>query len=171
MVLKLLSISAVFLQVQSSLILQPTVTQQQKTRGARLHAAIQLISTLLFVSGFIAIEVKKGSSARLISPHGILGLTTYISVVLQALVGVVQFFFPVAILGSVDAGKRVYKYHRWTGYILLLLEMATVVAATQTTYNLIAIHISLGPVVVAAILTLAGVGARIKKQKLGIGLV
>lgn len=97
-----------------------------------------------------------------------MGLTTVIVIVLQALFGVFQFFVPVTVFGSVDAGKRIYKYHRWGGYVLLLLEMATVVAATQTTYNITAIHISLWGVIVSVFLILSGVGARIKKHKLGL---
>lgn len=91
-----------------------------------------------------------------------------IFILLQALVGVVQYFLPVTLLGSVDAGKRVYKYHRWTGYVLLLLESATVLAATQTEFNLAALKIPVWAVVVALILILVGVGARIKKHKLGL---
>jgi hypothetical protein len=72
------------------------------------------------------------------------------------------------LLGSVDAGKRIYKYHRWSGYLLLLLEMATVMAAIETTYNVMAIHIPLWGVSVAIVLVLSGVGAGIKKHKLGL---
>jgi hypothetical protein len=52
---------------------------------------------------------------------------------------------------------------------LLLLEVSTVVAATQTPYNLNAIHIPTWGVIIAIILVLLGVGARIKKGKLGLG--
>jgi hypothetical protein len=123
---------------------------------------------ILFISAFTIIEINKGSHPHFVSPHGILGLITIITIVLQALVGVIQYFVPAAILGSIDAGKRIYKYHRWGGYVLLLLEMATVVAATQTTFNLAAIHIPLYGVILTAILILSGVGARIKKHKLGL---
>lgn len=122
----------------------------------------------LFISAFVIIEVNKGSHPHFVSPHGVLGLITYIFIVLQAVVGVVQYFFPVTIFGSVNAGKRIYKYHRWSGYVLLLLEMATVVAATQTTFNVNVIHIPLWGVLIAIVLILAGVGARIKKHKLGL---
>lgn len=122
----------------------------------------------LFVSAFVIIEVNKGSHPHFVSPHGILGLATYITIVLQAVVGVIQYFLPVTILGSADAGKRIYKYHRRSGYVLLLLEMATVVAATQTTYNVTAIHIPVWGVLVSVVFILAGVGARIKKHKLGL---
>lgn len=166
--MQLLGISALLLQVQAALILQPTATPQQKRVGTRIHYSLQLLSVVLFVSAFVIIEVNKGSHPHFVSPHGILGLTTYIAIVLQAVVGVVQYLLPVTLLGSVDAGKRIYKCHRWSGYVLLLLEMATVVAATQTTFNVNAIHIPLWGVLVSAVLILTGVGARIKKHKLGL---
>lgn len=136
--------------------------------GTRIHTTIQLVSILCFVCAFIIIEVIKGDHPHFVSPHGILGLLTVIFVVLQALVGVVQYFLPVPVLGSVDAGKRVYKYHRWTGYVLLLLESATVLAATQTGFNLAALRIPVWAVVVTLILMWVGVGSRIRKQKLGL---
>lgn len=121
-----------------------------------------------FLAAFIVIEVNKGDHRRLVSPHGIMGLITYIAILGQALVGVTQYFFPRQILGSIDAGKRIYKYHRWFGYGLMILELATVAAATQTTYNLTALHIQLWAVLVAAVLVITGVGARIRKHKLGL---
>jgi hypothetical protein len=166
--LKLLNSSALLLQVQAALILQPTATPQQKLTGTRIHYAIQLLSVVLFVSAFVIIEINKGSHPHFVSAHGILGLITYISIVLQALVGLAQFLFPTIIFGSVEAGKRIYKYHRWSGYVLLLLEMTTVVAATQTTYNKAALHIPLWGVLVSAVLILSGVSARIGKHKLGL---
>ncbi|KAF7714587.1 Uncharacterized protein PECH_008345 [Penicillium ucsense] len=165
----LLASSALLLQVQAALILQPTATSSQKQQGTRIHYILQLLSILCFVAAFIVIELNKGSHPHFTSPHGILGLITIIIVVLQALVGVIQYFFPVTVLGSVDAGKRIYKYHRWTGYVLLLLEVATVLAATQTGFNVNAIHIPTWGVVVAVALVLVGVGARIKVRKLGLG--
>jgi hypothetical protein len=54
------------------------------------------------------------------SPHAILGLVTYIFLFLQATVGVVQFYFP-NLVGGVDNGKALYKYHRAAGYTFVLL--------------------------------------------------
>ncbi|GIC87169.1 cytochrome b561 domain-containing protein [Aspergillus udagawae] len=163
----LLNSSAILLQVQAALILQPTATPQQKLLGTRIHYSLQAISLAAFVTAFIIIEINKGDHPRLTSPHSIFGLITYICIILQALLGLVQYFFPVTILGSADAGKRLYKYHRHFGYSLLVLELATVAAATQTTYNVNVLHIPLWGVLVAAVLIVAGVGARIKKHKLG----
>ncbi|KAJ5104124.1 Cytochrome b561 eukaryote [Penicillium argentinense] len=165
----LLATSALLLQVQAALVLQPTSTPQQKLLGTRIHYSIQLVSILCFLGAFTVIEVNKGDHPHFISPHSILGLLTVIFVALQALVGVAQFFLPTTIFGSIDAGKRIYKYHRWSGYVLLLLEAATVVAATQTGYNVAMIHIPAWGVVVALLLTVLGVAARIKKHKLGLG--
>lgn len=164
---QLLNSSAILLQVQGTLILQPTTTSRQKLIGTRIHFTIQAISLLAFLTAFLVIEVNKGDHPRFISPHGVLGLITYILIFLQASVGVVQYFFPTRVLGSVDKGKKIYKYHRAFGYGLLILELGTVTAATQTTFNLAALHISVWGVVVTAVLVVAGVGARVKKSKLG----
>ncbi|KAJ5174415.1 uncharacterized protein N7482_000292 [Penicillium canariense] len=166
---QLLASSALLLQVQAALILQPTATPDQKRLGTRIHYSIQLLSILCFLGAFVVIELNKGSHPHFVSPHGILGLITVIAVVLQASVGVVQFFLPIPVLGSANAGKRIYKYHRGAGYVLLLLEVSTVLAATQTPYNFNVIHIPTWPVVVAMILTVLGVGARINTHKLGLG--
>ena len=60
-----------------------------------------------------------------------------------------------------------YKYHRMSGYVLLVLTFATVAAATQTDYNKNVLNIQLWAVLVAEVITLVGVLPRIKKQKLG----
>ncbi|KAJ5683762.1 uncharacterized protein N7477_000107 [Penicillium maclennaniae] len=164
----LLASSGLLLQIQAALVLQPTATPQQKLLGTRIHYSLQLVSITCFLAAFIVIEVNKGDHPHFASPHGILGLLTVIFIALQALVGVVQFFLPATILGSVETGKQIYKYHRWAGYVLLLLESATVVAATRTDYNLAAIGIPTWLVVIALLVTLSGIGARVKPYKLGL---
>lgn len=122
---------------------------------------------LAFLTAFIVIEVNKGDHPHLVSTHSILGLITYVAILLQALLGVTQYFVPNLVLGSIDAGNKLYKYHRMIGYALLVLELITISAATRTTYNLTTLHIQLWAVLVAAFLVVAGVGARIRKHKLG----
>lgn len=151
--------------MQAALILQPTSTPQQKHLGTQIHSVIQLASILCFVGAFTIIEINKGGHHHFISVHGILGLLTVIFVVLQALVGVAQFFLPATIFGSVDAGKRIYKYHRWAGYVLLLLETAVLLAVTHIGI----LAIPTWSVVLTLILVLLGLGTRIKKRKLGLG--
>lgn len=149
-------------------MLQPTSTPRQKTVGAYIHSALLTLSLGAFISAFTVIEINKGDHQRLTSPHGILGLTTYILVILQVLVGVAQFWLPQWVFGSVENGKKIYKYHRASGYVLLVLELATVAAATQTTFNQEVLHIGLWVSLVTAVLIILGVGARLKKHKLGL---
>lgn len=155
------------IQVQAILTLQPTHTPKQKTLGTRVHFGLHALSNLAFIAALVVIEISKNGYPRFTSPHAVLGLITYICIVLQVLVGVVQYFFPAQILGSVERGKMIYKYHRMSGYALLVLELATISAATQTFYNVAVLHIKLWAVLVASILVVLGVAARIKKRKLG----
>jgi predicted Abi (CAAX) family protease len=68
----------------------------------------------------------------------------------------------------VDNAKSVYKYHRMSGYVIATLGLATVCAATWTTYSLGLAHIQHWAVIVASVLVLAGLVSRVKLQKLGI---
>ncbi|KAK4548896.1 hypothetical protein LTR36_008669 [Oleoguttula mirabilis] len=164
----LLNSAAVLFFVQGLLILQPTHTAKQKKQGTYSHAALNSTAALLAIAGLIIIEYNKIShkGAHFQSAHAILGLITYILVALQAVVGVTQYFLP-GLYGGVDNAKALYKYHRAGGYLTLLVMLATVAAATQTDYNEKVLGIQLWAVVVAAVILVLGVGARIKPNKLG----
>ena len=54
-----------------------------------------------------------------------------------------------------------------SGYMILVLSLATICAATQTGFNKNALHIQLWAVITASVITLVGVVPRIKLQKLG----
>jgi len=164
----LLNSAAIFLAVQAILILQPTHTASQKKTGTYTHATLVGIAALAFLSAFIIIEVNKARNhpVHFESVHSILGLVTYILVLIQAAVGVTQYFFP-ALYGSEAKAKSVYKYHRISGYMVLALMTATVSAATWTDYNLNVLKIHHWSVITASVILLGGLYARIKKQKLG----
>ena len=121
------------------------------------------------IAGLIIIEMNKAShpETRFTSAHGVMGLITYILIFTQALVGFAQFFIPQQIFGSVDRAKAIYKYHRISGYLILLMALATICAATQTTFNANVLHIKLWAVIVTSVFVIAGVVPRIKKSKLG----
>jgi hypothetical protein len=95
-----------------------------------------------------------------------MGLITYILLLIQASVGVTQYFFP-QVYGSVDRAKSVYKYHRISGYVIIALLCATVCAATWTDYNLAELQIHHWSVIVASVILLASLYARVRKEKLG----
>lgn len=86
---------------------------------------------------------------------------------IQATVGLTQYYTP-KLYGSVDNAKSVYKYHRMSGYVLLVLSFVTVAAATQTEFNKMTLHIRLWAVVVASVIVLVGVLPRIRKGKFGL---
>lgn len=100
------------------------------------------------------------------SPHAILGLITYVLTAVQAVVGITQYFVP-QLYGGVDNAKKLYKYHRVGGYVILLAMLATVAAATQTDFNKNVLQIQLWAVIVAAIILLIGVVPRIRLNKFG----
>jgi len=124
-------------------------------------------SVLSLLAGLIVIEYNKGAHHHFQSPHAILGLITYIVFLIQAMIGVTQYYFP-AVYGGVDSAKAVWKYHRMSGYVLLVLSFATVAAATQTDFNKGTLKIQLWAVIVTAGIVLIGVLPRVKKQKLGL---
>jgi len=105
---------------------------------------------------------------RFTSVHGRLGLVTILLIVVQFLVGVAQFYFPTLLFGSVDKAKSIYKYHRMAGYVILVMALATVAAATQTPFIKNVYHIKLWAVLVASGLILAGILPRVKKAKFGL---
>jgi hypothetical protein len=154
---------------QGILILQPTHTAEQKKLGTYIHAAAIDLGLASLIAGLVVIEVNKfgHNGIHFVSAHAILGLITYILLFLQAAVGVTQYFAP-HLYGSVENAKSIYKYHRLSGYVVLTLALATVAAATQTDFNKGVLHIQLWAVLVAEVLTLAGLYARIKKEKLGL---
>ncbi|CAF9913093.1 MAG: hypothetical protein ALECFALPRED_008630 [Alectoria fallacina] len=164
----LLNSAGLLLTTQAILILQPTHAPKQKHLGTNIHAVINGTAVLSLLAAFIIIEYNKfaHAGAHFTSPHGILGLITYILFAIQAIVGITQYYTP-AIYGSVDNAKAIYKYHRMSGYLLVILSFATVAAATQTGFNTGTLHIKLWAVIVAAVITLIGLLPRIKKQKLG----
>lgn len=100
------------------------------------------------------------------SPHAILGLVTYILVILQAFVGVTQYFTP-GLYGGENNAKALYKYHRVSGYVTIVLMLATICAATYTTFNINALGMQLWAIVVASVVTLVGLAPRIRLSKLG----
>lgn len=165
---QLLNSSAVLLFIQGILIVQPTATAKQKKYGTYSHAAFNDVAILAAVAGLVVIEYNKIAhhGTHFVSPHAILGLITYILVVTQALVGITSYFTP-ALYGGVDQAKALYKYHRVGGYVTLLFMLATVCAATQTDFNVNVLEMQLWAVVVASLIIVVGVGARIKLFKFG----
>ncbi|CAH0041159.1 unnamed protein product [Clonostachys solani] len=159
---------AILTLVQSILLLQPTHTAEQKRLGQRFHASLNLAAFLFLVTGVTIIEYNKliSNGAHFHSVHGYMGVISSFVLLAQYFVGFTIWATP-RLYGSVDNAKSIYKYHRWSGYLILTLLLATVVTAIDTPYNYNVLKIPLWAVLLLAILILVGVYPRIQKQKLG----
>jgi hypothetical protein len=165
----LLQSLGVFTVVQAILILQPTWTPETKIVGARAHASLQLLSFLLFAAGITMIETNKFTYhlEHFHSVHGYLGVITGCLLLLQYLFGLLMWAVP-GPLGGVDKARALWKYHRWSGYFVFVLLLATVISATRTPYNIDVLDIKLWSVCVAAGLIVIGVFPRISLMKIGV---
>lgn len=165
----LLNSAGLLILTQAILVLQPTHTADQKRYGTAIHFVLINLGIYSLIAGLIVIEVNKFAhdGTHFVSPHAILGLITYIFLALQVFVGFTQYYTP-RLYGSVDTAKSLYKYHRVSGYVNLVLLFSTVAAATQTDFNKTTLKIKLWAVLLTAILVLIGIIPRIKKQKLGL---
>ncbi|OLL22808.1 Cytochrome b561 [Neolecta irregularis DAH-3] len=162
----LLNSAALVLLIQSILLLQPTHTPEQKQEGAILHSILNGVALLEFISALVIIVLNKQShnSKHFTSLHGKLGLTTYILLFIQALVGFLQYYTPGA-FGSIENAKKVYKYHRASGYIILLFGLVNAILGTQTDYFYGLFSVT-WIWVLAGILVFAGVASRLKVSKM-----
>jgi hypothetical protein len=164
----LLSSASLIFLVQAILFLQPTRTTLQKRRGTIFHFSLISLTVVTLIAGLAFIEYNKISHDGLHfkSPHAILGLITHFLIGIQALFGTTAYFAP-RLYGSEGKAKSLYKWHRLSGYILLVVILATVCAATQTDYNIAISQIKLWAVILYSIMILVGVVKRIKKEKFG----
>ncbi|KAF2970463.1 hypothetical protein GQX73_g3161 [Xylaria multiplex] len=158
----------VLVLLQSILVLQPTHTGPQKQVGQKIHAGLNLLAFAIFVVGVVVIEVNKikSNGPHFHSVHGFLGIISSIWILIQYFVGFTMFGVP-ALYGGEANAKKIWKYHRSSGYVLLLLMMATVVSSVKTDYNKNVLGLKLWAMIVIFVLMIVGVYPRIKKQKLG----
>lgn len=155
--------------IQSILIVQPTVTPEQKKVGQKLHASLNLVALASFIAGVGSIEYNKISNggAHFKSVHAYIGIAASVWQVLQYLVGFTMYGVP-QLYGGEAKAKAIWKYHRISGYALLLLYLAAVASATKTDYNVNVLGLKLWAMVVITLLIAVGIYPRIKKQKLGL---
>ncbi|KAI1822368.1 eukaryotic cytochrome b561-domain-containing protein [Xylaria intraflava] len=159
---------AVLVLLQSILVLQPTHTAPQKQIGQKIHAGLNLLSFAIFVVGVVVIEVNKfqNNGPHFHSVHGYLGVITSIWILIQYFVGFTMFGVP-ALYGGEANAKKIWKYHRGSGYVLLLLMMATVTSAVETDYSKNVLGLKLWAVILIFVLMIVGVYPRIQLRKLG----
>lgn len=159
------SLALVFL-INALLLLQPTHTAGQKREGAINHSILTGLAAVSFTAGVAVIWWNKHihSSPHFTSVHGKLGITLFIVIGIQVLVGILQFYAP-NLLGGQDKAKAWYKWHRAAGYIITTFIIVNVTLGTQTPYFRGKID-NLAVWIVFDILIIAGLVARIKPSKM-----
>ncbi|KAL0096629.1 eukaryotic cytochrome b561-domain-containing protein [Phycomyces blakesleeanus] len=116
-------------------LLQPTHTPEQKAQGLKKHAAIQTISYVAAIIGFTAIFYNKviSSKPHFTSGHAQLGVFVFSFLFVQVLFGIIIAVLP-RVYGDQSNAKSLWKYHRVSGYLLLVLIWTTVQLGVRADY-------------------------------------
>lgn len=157
---------------EAILVLQPTSTAEGKLKGARTHAALNLISFLLFTAGVLLIEankIKQGPDSHFHSVHGYLGVATSVVLAVQYVIGFAMWGVP-GVFGGLDSAKKVWKYHRMSGYLLYVLLLATVLSAVWTGFNVNVLDLKAWAVAFSLVLLVVGVYPRLHPRKMGFNI-
>lgn len=88
---------------------------------------------------------------------------------LQYVVGFAMWGVP-GVFGGIENAKKIWKYHRVSGYLLYALILATVVSAVYTDFNVNVLDLKLWAVLVSVILIVIGVYPRLHPRKLGLNI-
>lgn len=160
---------AVLTLIQSILSLQPTHTAEQKRQGRWVHASLNLAAFLFLLVGVVIIEYNKvaNNMDHFHSLHGYLGVITSFVLLTQYLVGFTMWATP-SLYGGEENAKSIWKYHRISGYLVLVLLLATVCTAVETSFNKDTLKLKLWAMVALSALILVGILPRIQLQKLGL---
>lgn len=155
---------------QALLVTQPPPqSASHKTVGGQLHGVLNSASVLLFLGGFSFIFWNKHihNAAHITTWHATFGIITYAFLALVLLVGVAQFWAPIAVFGSINRAKSIYKYHRAAGYVTLTLISFTILLALDSDYNNNVLHIPYWSVVPAVAAIFVGLVSGIRLVKFG----
>ncbi|KAK4180319.1 eukaryotic cytochrome b561-domain-containing protein [Triangularia setosa] len=160
-----------FILIQATLILQPTTKQypDAKTRAAKYHGSLQLFSFLLFLSGTAIIETNKHVNGlpHFHSVHAYLGVTTVSLLLVQYIFGFTIYITP-QVWGGEEKAKKLWKWHRYIGYGVLVLLLITTGSAAWTDYVVSQLGVSKLGVVLGLVLIASGVYPRVQLGKLGL---
>ncbi|KAI9279014.1 eukaryotic cytochrome b561-domain-containing protein [Umbelopsis sp. AD052] len=107
-------------------LLQPTYTPQEKKEGLKYHAILQILGYTSGVIGATAIFYNKAihDKPHITSAHASFGVLTLSYLLVQLLFGVFMAYIP-SVFGGTSQAKALWKYHRVSGYLLLILVWIT----------------------------------------------
>ncbi|KAI8142186.1 eukaryotic cytochrome b561-domain-containing protein [Fennellomyces sp. T-0311] len=151
-------------------LLQHTSTAEQKKKGLRWHATVQSFAYLFAIAAFVAIVYNKTihNKDQFDSVHSQFGLTVFIYLLLQVIFGLTIAYVP-NLFGGVAKAKQLWKFHRMSGYLLLVLVWITALlgAHTDTMYNNLPKPGLVWGYYIALILVAVGIAGRVRFSKWG----
>jgi len=121
------------LMVMGIQTLQPTATPPSKKAGLDRHQVIQIGALLTLTAGTGAIVLNKLShnAPHLISWHAYMGVVAYAWLCMQSAMGVASVWWKGRAFGGMVKAKRMWKWHRISGYALLLWMLGTAFLAGE----------------------------------------
>jgi len=108
--------------------LQPASHPETRAAGLKRHQIANIMGLISILVGAPAILVYKTShgAPHFTTWHGTFGVITVSCLIVQGAVGAGSVWFGGVAFGGGQKAKRVWKYHRVLGYILLLSLLTTV---------------------------------------------
>jgi cytochrome b561 len=158
---------ALVIFTQGILTLQPATTPLEKVEGRNRHALIQSLGLLSALFGVSAIAYNKYShdKAHFTSPHSKFGIFVATYLVIQLVFGSLSVNAP-NLFGGPAKAKAMWKYHRMSGYLVLMLAWATALYGVTTVQDMLPSW-GVSAAIVFGGLVILGVGARIRPAKFG----
>ncbi|KAI0317287.1 hypothetical protein OF83DRAFT_1121964 [Amylostereum chailletii] len=119
---------AILVFALSILQLQPTSQPKTKAVGLQRHQLGMIIGLPLVLVGSSAIFYNKSvhGAPHFTTWHGTFGIISLTWLVVQSAFGAASVWFGGAALGGGMKAKRLWKYHRLSGYVLFPLVLLTV---------------------------------------------
>ncbi|KZO96825.1 hypothetical protein CALVIDRAFT_536744 [Calocera viscosa TUFC12733] len=113
--------------------LQPTATSTSKKLGLVRHQNLQIAALVLLSVGTSAMVINKAVHAapHITTWHALFGLVAYLWLWAQSVFGAASVWWKGAAFGGEAKGKKMWKWHRISGYALLLWMLATVFLAGE----------------------------------------
>ncbi|KAG9304956.1 hypothetical protein G9A89_003125 [Geosiphon pyriformis] len=124
--------ASVFLLTQGVLVLQQTSRPREKKRGLNFHLVLQYLSVITAFIGFLVAFYHRtiNKKQHFKSTHSLLGLAALWLIFMQIMFGVAIVNITRLFGGLVEA-KKMYKYHRMTGYLFLITAWLAMISGTQ----------------------------------------
>jgi len=164
-----LAVLALFI---GALQLQPTARPKSRKRGLARHQLIVLglgAPAILISSGFMVRNKVDHGAPHFTSWHGKFGLISLLWICVDVLVGGSTVWFDGRAFGDQEKAQRFRKWHRLSGYLLLLFLLLTIHLAGGYA-NWVVTHTSRAARIlvytILPILALGGLFMRIRRDKL-----